>query len=94
MIAIGCKDRKIALVVLLAYILSEKPIIIYINPGLSYHSGNPLYLTVYNNKMYFSASVNNDAELWESDGTVSGTKLAVNINPINSSYPSYLTVFH
>lgn len=52
-------------------------------------NSNPSNFVVYNNKLYFSAfDETNGNELWETDGTVHGTKLAVDIFPgSGSSFP-------
>lgn len=42
-------------------------------------------------KFYFSANVNNDFELWESDGTINGTFLSKDINLTRSSNPYFFT---
>ncbi|MDP9955454.1 ELWxxDGT repeat protein [Epilithonimonas hungarica] len=61
---------------------------------------SPSNLTIYNDKLYFSASSLVDGasignELWESDGTEAGTKLVADIIPGNSSSsPAALFVFN
>lgn len=50
-----------------------------INPGAG--DSNPLFFTVFNNKMYFAASGPSGRELWMSDGTEAGTVLFKDINP-------------
>ncbi len=55
-----------------------------------------IYLTPYNNKVFFSASktsASDPGELWETDGTPQGTKLFLDLPPYNSSsYPINLVV--
>ncbi len=58
---------------------------------------SPKKLTVYNNKLYFSAygGSNNGVQLWESDGTVGGTKLVTDIVASGNDYtPVDLTVYN
>lgn len=51
-----------------------------INPGAA--NGNPSFLTVFNNKVYFVANDGtNGAELWSADGSALGTQLVADINP-------------
>ena len=66
-----------------------------INPGGGFpNSSSPNNFTVFNNKLYFTASDGeNSQELWVSDGTTEGTQLVKNINPGRGSFPSYLTEF-
>ncbi len=67
-----------------------------INSGTS--GSSPGYLTVFNSKLYFSAtdgSTNHGIELWSSDGTTSGTSMVYDINTTStgaSASPSSLTV--
>ena len=71
-----------------------------INPG-NYSDGYPKSsypddLTEFNGKLYFGADDGiNGGELWKTDGTASGTQLAVDINLANrdSSNPRYFTEF-
>ena len=64
-----------------------------IYPGSS--SSNPQYLTLYNGKIYFSASDGSGTrahgrELWVTDGTPAGTKLFMDVEPGRSgSNPSF-----
>ncbi|WP_020527557.1 T9SS type A sorting domain-containing protein [Flexithrix dorotheae] len=55
----------------------------------SYYSPLNQVLSTFKNKMFFSSSNENDGfELWETDGSVQGTKLFKDINPKGSSFPS------
>ena len=56
---------------------------------------NPAYLTVYKNKLYFSATDGTSGvELWEYDG-INPPSRTRDINPgVGSSNPEYLTVFN
>jgi len=55
---------------------------------------NPAYMTVYNNKVYFSANtLTHGRELWVTDGTAAGTQMVVDFTPGNAS-PEELTVFN
>ena len=69
-----------------------------INPGVL--SASPANFTTYNGKLYFSANstingTNIGNELWESDGTDTGTKLVADINPgTPSSSPANLFTFN
>jgi ELWxxDGT repeat protein len=73
-----------------------------INPGSSTdyygdvnpNSSNPKNLTAFNGLLFFSANDGADGrELWESDGTLAGTKMVLDINPgRGSSNPASLTV--
>lgn len=58
----------------------------------------PENLTVFNGKLFFSAtSTSNgvsDRELWRSDGTSLGTIQLKNINPVASSNPQFFKVFN
>jgi ELWxxDGT repeat protein len=75
-----------------------------INPGefyFNYPSGSyPRDLTVFNNKLYFSAdSTFKNRELWSSDGTTAGTQLVKNIGTSGftnyyGSYPQDFTVLN
>ncbi|MBE9181078.1 pre-peptidase C-terminal domain-containing protein [Oculatella sp. LEGE 06141] len=63
-------------------------------PGIG---SDPLNLTSYNNKLYFTANDGiNGRELWVSDGTSAGTKMVKNINMGDNlgSDPGELTVFN
>jgi ELWxxDGT repeat protein len=54
-----------------------------INPS---SSSNPANFAVFNSTLYFSANDGtNGTELWQSDGTASGTVLAKDINPGSAS---------
>ena len=56
---------------------------------------NPMYMTVFNNALYFSANGNDGKgiELWKYDGTV--TSRVSDINPdAGDSSPAYLAVFN
>ena len=51
-------------------------------------SSNPTNFIVFDGKMYFTAdNGTNGIELWESDGSVGGTKLKQDINPTGDSNP-------
>ena len=65
-----------------------------INPGSD--SSSPASFIEFNNKVYFGADDGvNGTELWVSDGTAEGTKLAVDINPgSDSSDPRDLIEFN
>ena len=56
---------------------------------------NPYSLTTVGNKVYFGARTGAvGTELFESDGTTAGTKLALDISPgTRSSTPNYMTSF-
>ncbi len=61
--------------------------------------GDPRYLTVYEDRLFFAADGPEGRELWVSDGTVEGTKVFMDIWPgdspqglIRNSDPSHLTV--
>jgi ELWxxDGT repeat protein len=55
-------------------------------PGNIPNSSTPRNLTVFNNKLYFSANNGvNGSELWVSDGTTAGTQLVADIEPNQSS---------
>ncbi len=73
-----------------------------VNTSSGLRNSNPTSLTVFNEKIFFSADDGlNGTELWVTDGTPSGTVLAVDIRPggstggmmpvIYSSSPSLLT---
>jgi len=49
------------------------------------------YLTALGNSVVFAATLNNDTELWASDGTAGGKALVDNINTRFSSNPQFLT---
>ncbi|MDD3685784.1 MAG: T9SS type A sorting domain-containing protein [Bacteroidales bacterium] len=54
---------------------------------------NILSLTELNNQLVFVyADINNDVELWKSDGTVEGTMIVRDINTSGSSFPTNLVV--
>lgn len=66
--------------------------------SVSYHGMSPSYLTVVDDKLFFSADTSSpwDVELWVSDGTQDGTHLLKDINTKGSyydsgSYPTSLT---
>jgi ELWxxDGT repeat protein len=71
-----------------------------INPATNGFIGsNPRNLTVFNNKLFFSAEDSSgNSELWMSDGTAAGTVKVKEINPATSgttgSHPYNLTVFN
>ena len=55
---------------------------------------NPRYLTVFNNKLYFSANDGSyGMELWSYDGLNDPKIIDINIGS-SDSYPSFLTVFN
>lgn len=58
--------------------------------GTNYMGGNSSHNMIsFKNKMYFKGfEYQGDGELWESDGSVAGTKLTKNINPYSDSYPN------
>lgn len=62
--------------------------------GVGNTDSNPQEMTLFNNKVFFSANDNvNGRELWETDGTNAGTVLFANINFNNgSSNPNQFTV--
>ncbi|MFK8060432.1 MAG: ELWxxDGT repeat protein [Polaribacter sp.] len=72
-----------------------------INSSVTLSDLNFRNFTIYNDKMYFMNGGNNTGfELFESDGTAEGTKIAIDINPEenanhtnSNSYPERLTVF-
>ncbi|MEZ0580280.1 hypothetical protein [Nocardioides sp. MH1] len=55
---------------------------------------NPDELTAVGDRVFFSADVGGDRELYSSDGTTTGTRRVRNINLQRSSAPSELTAFH
>jgi len=62
-------------------------------PGLV--GSSPEGLTVFNDKLYFSARRSGTHELWVTDGTDVGTQLVKDINPgVGSSYPKGFFVFN
>ncbi|MFM7425301.1 MAG: ELWxxDGT repeat protein [Elainella sp.] len=65
-------------------------------PTVRPNSSNPANLTVFNNKLYFTAyDDTNGTELWESDGTSDGTKLVKDIlSGAGGSSPANLTVLN
>lgn len=66
------------------------------NPTQNSESSEPRYLTVLNNKLYFTANDGiNGFELWESNGTEGGTKLAVDIKlGSESSVPTHIAAYN
>lgn len=66
-----------------------------INAGPAGSYSPDMEFMVYNNELYFSASVGNDLELWKTNGTSAGTVLVkdINLGP-NPSTPSFLRVFN
>ena len=57
-------------------------------------SSNPSGLTAIGNTLFFRADGSGGTELWQSDGTASGTVRAADIYPGGgSSYPSFFTLF-
>ncbi|MGB1846373.1 MAG: ELWxxDGT repeat protein, partial [Candidatus Poseidoniaceae archaeon] len=55
-------------------------------------STSPHHLTAVGNTLFFQATDGtNGYELWKSDGTASGTVMAIDINSGGNSFPSYLT---
>ncbi|HNB36442.1 MAG TPA: hypothetical protein PK414_09490, partial [Anaerolineales bacterium] len=54
---------------------------------------DPGHLAVFNNKLYFSATVGDDRELWVYDG-INAPSLAADIEPNGWSEPQYLTAFN
>lgn len=63
-------------------------------PGVGNTDSNPQEMTLFNNKVFFSATNNaNGRELWETDGTNAGTILFADINfNAGSSNPNQFTV--
>lgn len=62
--------------------------------GPEWQSGEPAFLTVYNNELYFRANdYTHGRELWKTDGTTAGTVMVKDIYPgSNGSDPEWLTV--
>ena len=50
------------------------------------NGGNPNYLTVFNNELFFAATDGNGTELWKTDGTESGTVMVKDIFPGGDGY--------
>jgi ELWxxDGT repeat protein len=50
-------------------------------------SPSELFPTGAGDSIYFTAYINNDQELWISDGSASGTRLLADLNPVERSYP-------
>lgn len=87
--------KSILTLVLLNYLCSIAQYnfeIFSVNPGVN--SGDPRYLTEFNNKVYFSAVNNFQRELWVCDGTQEGTQLVVDLNGSISSSPQDLFVYN
>jgi ELWxxDGT repeat protein len=58
------------------------------NSDSGYDGSNPDNLTVFNNKLYFTADNGvNGQELWVSDGTENGTQLVADINSSGQAFP-------
>lgn len=57
-------------------------------------NGNPDEFTLFNGQLYFTASYQGQTELWVTDGTESGTTMAVNLNGDNPGNVQYLTVYN
>jgi ELWxxDGT repeat protein len=58
------------------------------NSDSGYDGSNPDNLTVFNNKLYFTADNGvSGQELWVSDGTESGTQLVADINSSGQAFP-------
>ncbi len=77
---------------------SGTTLVVDIWPGMAGplpNNSNPMWLTAYKNRIYFSAyEPSRGNELWATDGTAVGTTLVVNINPLGgSSNPQFLAVF-
>lgn len=60
--------------------------------GFYPNSSNPRELTNFNGMLYFAATVENERELWKSDGTVEGTVMAVDIFPGEYYYYPYTRI--
>ncbi|HPH96959.1 MAG TPA: hypothetical protein PKW33_09695 [Anaerolineaceae bacterium] len=56
--------------------------------------GDPDEFTLFNGQLYFTAYNQGNKELWVTDGTESGTTMAVDLNGDNTGNVQYLTVYN
>lgn len=54
-------------------------------------SSSPRQFTNVNGTIFFTANVNNQSELWKTDGTSAGTSLVRDLDPQSSAFPTSLT---
>ena len=69
---------------------STAAIVADVHPGELWSA--PAFLTAFGDAIYFQALDEHGRELWRSDGTAAGTKLAADILPDGDSFPQSLTV--